>query len=174
MVYLYGGYLGFYPPAPEVVDVQVKVPGVTPVSELGLTIKARVFDKPSDFTPHVRSVERSNKGEILDSLFMVELTAYADYNICRDVLRVRTRKAGDRFKPLGMRGKQKKLQDFFVSMGVSRYYRDFVPIFVCGDRIVWVGGFRLNEEFKVTESTSTILELTIEPFLRRKQNCANI
>jgi len=59
-------------------------------------------------------------------------------------------------------------------MGVSRYYRDFVPIFVCGDRIVWVGGFRLNEEFKVTESTSTILELTIEPFLRRKQNCADI
>lgn len=170
----HGGYLGFYPPAPEVVDVLVKVPGVTPVSELGLTIKAKVFDKPSDFTPYVRSVKRSSKGEIPDSLFMVELTAYADYNICRDVIRVRTRRAGDRFEPLGMRGKEKKLQDFFVSMGVSRYYRDFVPIFVCGDRIVWVGGFRLSEEFKVTESTSTILELTIEPFLRRRQNCANI
>jgi tRNA(Ile)-lysidine synthase len=168
------GYLGFYPPAPHDVDIEIRVPGVTFVPELGLTITSRVFDKPSGFTPCLGNAKGLEGERTSDSLFMVELRAFADYNICGDVIRVRTRKPGDRFKPLGMRGKEKKLQDFLVSVGVSRYYRDFVPIFVCGDRIIWVGGFRLSEEFKVTENTSKILEITVEPFLRRRQNCANI
>ena len=73
-----------------------------------------------------------------------------------------------------MDGKEEKLQDFLVSAGISRYYRNFIPIFVSGEKIVWVSGFRLDEEFKVTEDTLKILEITIEPVLRQRQNCANI
>ena len=170
------GYIGFYPPPPEDLDVPIQVPGITVIPELGISVKTRVFDKPDGFIQEDgriadHAVEGANS---FNSAFTVELKALADYNICGDVIRVRTRKPGDRFKPLGMDGKEKKLQDFLVSAGISRYYRNFIPIFVSGEKIVWVGGFRLDEEFKVTEDTLKILEITIEPLLRQRQNCANI
>lgn len=59
-------------------------------------------------------------------------------------LRVRRRRAGDRFQPLGM-AQAKKLQDFFVDSHVPRIWRDAVPIFESERGIVWVGGCRIAE-----------------------------
>ena len=59
-------------------------------------------------------------------------------------LRVRSRRPGDRFQPLGMAGK-KKLQDFMVDSRIDRSWRDRIPL-VVGDRgIAWVVGWRLAE-----------------------------
>ncbi len=59
-------------------------------------------------------------------------------------LRVRSRRPGDRFQPLGMAG-SKKLQDFMVDSRIDRSWRDRIPL-VVGDRgIAWVVGWRLAE-----------------------------
>jgi tRNA(Ile)-lysidine synthase len=85
--------------------------------------------------------------------------AYADAASLRSPLQVRARCAGDRFQPLGMGGHRVKLSDFMINMKIERALRDRWPVVVCGDDIVWVAGLRLDERFKVTEETTTVLRL---------------
>lgn len=75
-------------------------------------------------------------------------------------LAVRFRAAGDRLKPLGMRGRGRKLQDVFVDRKIPRQMRDSVPLVVDGnDRIVWVVGEAVTEDFRVTEPSQGVIFL---------------
>ena len=73
-------------------------------------------------------------------------------------LLVRTRRRGDRFRPIGMRGTV-KLQDFFVNVKVPRAQRDRVPLVLSGDDIVWVVGYRISGNVKVTGKTGRSIRL---------------
>jgi tRNA(Ile)-lysidine synthase len=69
----------------------------------------------------------------------------------RHPLAVRSRRPGDRFKPIGMGGRGRKLQDFLVDRKVARADRDALPLVVDrDDRIVWVVGQSVAEDFRVT------------------------
>ena len=82
-------------------------------------------------------------------------------DLCGARLGVRTRRAGDRFQPVGLGGR-KKLQDFFVDLKVARDRRDAVPIVVdANDRIVWVAGHRIDEAFRVTDPAQHVLLLRL-------------
>jgi tRNA(Ile)-lysidine synthetase-like protein len=75
-------------------------------------------------------------------------------------LSVRTRRPGDWLRPLGMGGRRKKLQDYFVDRKVSREARDAVPLVVDEtDRIVWVAGHGIDEEFRVSQGTHDVIIL---------------
>jgi len=87
-------------------------------------------------------------------------TALLDADRAGGELVVRFWERGDRFVPLGMRGR-KKLQDFFVDARVPRDQRWTVPLVVSGGEIAWVVGFRVDERFKVTDSTQRILRLRV-------------
>jgi len=77
-------------------------------------------------------------------------------------LSVRCWKAGDRFSPLGLRGKRKKLQDFFVDRKIPRAVRHQVPLVVDGDdRIVWVVGESAAEDFRVTDPALGVILLKV-------------
>jgi tRNA(Ile)-lysidine synthase len=79
-------------------------------------------------------------------------------------LQVRSRRPGDRLQPLGMTGR-KKVQDVLVDRKVPREERDRVPIITDETgQIVWVAGHALDEGFRVTPRTTTVVMLT----LRRK------
>jgi tRNA(Ile)-lysidine synthase len=65
----------------------------------------------------------------------------------REPLCLRGWRPGDRFGPLGLRG-EKKLQDFFVDARVPREARTRIPLLVAGERIAWVVGHRIAEEFR--------------------------
>jgi tRNA(Ile)-lysidine synthase len=80
---------------------------------------------------------------------------------CGERLIVRNRRPGDRFRPLGLRG-SKKLQDFFVDKKVARTERDAVPLVVDeSDRIVWVAGHAVAEDFRVTDPAQAVLILRL-------------
>lgn len=73
---------------------------------------------------------------------------------------VRSRRPGDRFRPLGMGGLEKKLQDFLVDRKVARDLRDSLPLVVDeSDRIVWVVGQSVSEDFRVTEPARGVILL---------------
>ncbi|MBF8286018.1 MAG: tRNA(Ile)-lysidine synthase [Anaerolineales bacterium] len=74
-------------------------------------------------------------------------------------LQVRARLPGDRFQPLGLNGHSLKVSDFMINAKIEKNLRDRWPLVVCGDDIVWVAGLRLDERFKVTPETTTVLRL---------------
>jgi tRNA(Ile)-lysidine synthase len=83
-------------------------------------------------------------------------------DLCSGPLRVRNRRPGDRFRPVGLDGR-KKLQDFFVDRKVARQRRDSVPLVVDEtDRIVWVAGYAIDEAFRVTDPAQGVLILRLK------------
>jgi tRNA(Ile)-lysidine synthase len=76
-------------------------------------------------------------------------------------LAVRSRRPGDRFQPLGAPGRR-KLQDFLVDRKVKREDRDAVPLVVDAlDRIVWVVGQSVAEDFRVTDPSQGVILLKV-------------
>jgi tRNA(Ile)-lysidine synthase len=75
-------------------------------------------------------------------------------------LSVRSRRRGDRLRPAGMGGRQKKLQDYLVDRKVPREERDSIPLVVdCDGRIVWVVGHPAAEDFRVTDPLQGVIFL---------------
>jgi hypothetical protein len=60
-------------------------------------------------------------------------------------------------------GGRTKLQDYFVNRKVARQRRDCVPIVVDEtDRIVWVAGHAIDEDFRVTDPAQAVLVLRLK------------
>ena len=76
-------------------------------------------------------------------------------------LLVRAWQAGDRFSPHGMKGKSKKLQDFFTDRKVARHERGKVPLLVAPEGILWVVGMRQDERFVVRGGTTRCLVVSV-------------
>lgn len=75
-------------------------------------------------------------------------------------LTVRSRQPGDWLRPLGMGGRSKKLQDVLIDRKVVRDRRDSIPVVVDEtDRIVWVVGEAVTEDFRVTEPSQAVIFL---------------
>ncbi|HXG56038.1 MAG TPA: tRNA lysidine(34) synthetase TilS [Vicinamibacterales bacterium] len=79
-------------------------------------------------------------------------------------LMVRSRKPGDRFHPPGMGGRSRKLQDYLVDRKVARSDRDLLPLVVDHDeRIVWIVGHAVSEDFRVTAPSRGVIILKVRP-----------
>ena len=70
-------------------------------------------------------------------------------------------KPGDRFYPLGMKN-PKKLSDFFIDQKMSLSEKENTQLLVSEDKIVWIAGQRIDDRFKVTKKTKTVLHITME------------
>ena len=83
-------------------------------------------------------------------------SAFVDADLLKFPIKVRSWKRGDSFQPLGLSGR-KKLSDFFVNHKVPLSQKSRIPIFENGDgRIIWVGGMRIDDRFKVTANTKKV------------------
>ena len=84
-----------------------------------------------------------------------------DFDKVKGSISIRYRKNGDAFIPLGMKG-IKKLKDFFIDEKVVKDLRDRVPIITDEEKILWVCGYRMSDEVKITGDTENILNLRRE------------
>jgi tRNA(Ile)-lysidine synthase len=86
--------------------------------------------------------------------------AYIDKSKINFPLFVRKWREGDYFYPLGMQGK-KKLSDFLIDQKVSRIEKKKIYLLCDAENtIIWVIGKRLDDRFKITETTTEILKIT--------------
>ncbi len=132
---------------PVVSPVPVRVPGITRVEGMGVRIRAEL--KPVKALGERPEANRNST------------RAFFDYALVEEPLVVRSRADGDYFYPLGLGGR-KKVGDFMTSLKIPVERRPFVPIVLSGDRIIWVGGYRLDDRFKVTPDTTEVLVLALE------------
>lgn len=81
-------------------------------------------------------------------------------------LTLRTRRAGDKFAPLGLAGHSQKISDVFINLKVPKTYRDRVPLLLINDEIAWfvaptANGLqgRVSHLFAVTPETESVLRV---------------
>jgi tRNA(Ile)-lysidine synthase len=118
----------------------LSIPGETPVEKAGLTLKAEIVDP-------------SGTGFIDDQ----GNQAFLDFDKTGGDLVVRFFQAGDRLRPLGMKG-TKKLKSLFIDEKVPQEIRSSIPILTTGDNdIIWVYGMRIAHTYRVTSGTNKVL-----------------
>lgn len=87
-------------------------------------------------------------------------TAMLDADLLEWPLRLRRWKPGDFFYPFGMKGQRKKLQDLFTDEKLSRFDKEKVWIIeTANGDICWVAGYRIDDRFRISSSTSRYLVL---------------
>ena len=123
------------------------VPGETPIPEALCTVSAQVGVFETGFEPLL-----AGQGE----------AAAVALDRVSGPLGVRSRRPGDRLRLPGLAGR-KKLQDLFVDRKVPRGQRDRVPLVVDRhDRIVWVPGHTVANEFRVTDPAQAVIILRLK------------
>lgn len=120
------------------------VPGSVRIEEKNITITAEIMDKMPD--------------ELIDGKYKIVVDRG---KISSSTLIIRAWKDGDYFYPYGF-GKRKKLQDFFVDSKVPRDERHSIPIIEDSGNIVWIGGYRMDERYRINENTKRFLILRIK------------
>jgi tRNA(Ile)-lysidine synthase len=122
-------------------EVPLPVPGAVRIPEAGVTIEASVGAWPVGPAARDRDVVQMQAASIAAPLV------------------VRSRRAGDRMRPLGAPGRR-KLQDLLVDRKVPRNERDRVPVVVdATGRIVWVAGLATAHECRVTAPEAGVVTL---------------
>ncbi len=126
-------------PFPQIIgESEVKIPGAIAISgwSVGTSITEKVVD-----------VDNRN-----------EFVAYLDADKCGRSLTVRSRIDGDRFQPLGF-DTPKRLNRFMIDLKIPQTWRERVPL-VCRDRqVIWVVGYRIDDRYKVTADTKSVLKI---------------
>ena len=125
----------------------LSIPGEVELAEAGCIVAAEI----SSAAGAAGAPARSGRGAV----------ALVRRDVCHGALTVRNRRPGDRFRPVGLDG-HKKLQDYFTDRKVARTGRDLVPLVVDeSNQIVWVAGYGIDEAFRVTDPSQSVLLLRL-------------
>ena len=121
-------------------------------AEIALKVGDEILLEESDWG--VRVLETGDWG-LETGKWIVEV----DAEKIRGQLVLRTRRAGERFAPRGMKGKHKALHEFMIDEKIPRHLREFIPILADEEKILWVVGYRADERARVTDETKNILRI---------------
>jgi tRNA(Ile)-lysidine synthase len=108
------------------------------------------------FELHIVCFEKTNSYQINRNLSV----ACLDKSCLVFPLVVRLWQEGDRFQPLGMRG-MKKVSDFLTDKKIPLNLKSQVWVLCSGKEIVWVIGHRIDERYKVQETTKEVYQLSL-------------
>lgn len=73
-------------------------------------------------------------------------------------IEVKSIEPGMKFYPLGME-EPKKIKNFFIDSKIPLFRRRKIPIFISRGEIMWVGGLRIDDRFKLTGKEALVIRL---------------
>jgi len=131
-------------PPDQPIDLPVGAGAVFGTTEWKL--RRRLCDRP----PHPRQLQRASPTRAL-----ISATHAAE------PWHLRSRRAGDRFWPLGA-ARDVDLRRFLQARHLPRFDRDRLPILVDGaGRILWIPGVEISAPHRITEKTSACFEVKL-------------
>ncbi|KUF39354.1 tRNA(Ile)-lysidine synthetase [Myroides marinus] len=87
-------------------------------------------------------------------------TIYVNGDLLTFPLTIRKYRSGDKFIPFGMKG-TKKVSKFFKDEKFSQFDKENTWLLCSNEDIVWVIGSRMDERFKIKDTTTNIIKIQI-------------
>lgn len=119
------------------------------------------------YNPTAKFKRHVYKKEILDTwdktVRLDKNEALFDAEKVKFPLQVRLIKEGDKIKPFGMQGRQKKVKKLLTDLKINRFEKSKIPIITdCKDQIIWIPGFCHSNYAKIKSKTVKFLYLKIK------------
>jgi len=108
------------------------------------------------------TINKIRKSEIVD--FSNQKVAYMDEEKLQFPLLIRKWEHGDSFKPFGLRGR-KKISDFLTDLKLPFIEKENQLVVCSGDDICWVVGHRIDDRFKISNKTKSVLKIETSPII---------
>ena len=122
-------------------EYPVNIPGIIHVKETNRTISIEKTFRDK--------IDQHNKNKV-----------YLDLDKIQQPVILRNRRDGDRFQPLGMKGRQ-KIKSLFINQKIPRNKRNEVMLLVDRNSVIWIENIHLSERVKISPQTINILALEI-------------
>jgi tRNA(Ile)-lysidine synthase len=87
--------------------------------------------------------------------------AWLDADQVSDEIEVRSRRTGDRIKPLGLEGHSVKISDMMVNVKMPQRARAGWPLICNLDEVLWVPGYAVSHTSRVRPDTGRIFHITL-------------
>lgn len=122
----------------ETVNLQISKPGIYQLSE-----------------------NKKIKIELTNELQSLDNCEYLDADKVSFPITIRNWVDGDKFAPLGMEGKMKKVKDYLIDKKVNRLDKKSILVLASNNKIAWLIGERISDLFKYTEETKEYMKITL-------------
>ena len=87
--------------------------------------------------------------------------AWLDVDGLKHPMVVRSRRAGERFQPLGMNGRSMKVSDLMINLKLPKRARITWPLVCSGEDILWIPGYRLSHQVRIKPNSRSIVHLAL-------------
>ena len=87
-------------------------------------------------------------------------TKWFDYDKISKCPTFRKRMEGD-YLVINEAGNRKKLKEYFIENKIPAYNRDNMWILTEDSHVIWIPGYRMSSFYKISETTRSVLELTV-------------
>lgn len=123
-----------------------------------LDINKNNYIQSEGFIVRMQLIESKSGKKVLKNNKFIK---YFDYDKANNDIILRYRKNGDKFSPLGMKGR-KKVKDYFMDLKIPQHERSRIPMICFGDSIAWIIGCGISDKYKIDNNTKKILQIIIE------------
>ena len=141
-------------------EIHLPIPGRIEVP--GTSWIASAEPVKADIVQQVKqALQHEDWSKVWQLLPSTRYTVHIDADSVGPLLKVRTRRPGDRIQLLGMEH-EKKVQDILVNERISSADRPYIPLFFSAAHCIWLAGVQIDDRVRLTPQTQRILRLSIE------------
>ncbi len=121
-------------------------------------LKNRVIDSPGIY--HIDEIKRTLTLAVMDFGFgeLKKKILYLDFEKISFPVTFRHYRNGERFTPYGNKGR-KKISRYLSDKKISRRARSQTPVLVSAGKIIALPGLEIDDNFKITPTTQTVLTI---------------